>query len=161
MLPLRVINIYPETIVDGEGLRFSIYFSGCFHKCKECQNPETWEYNQGTVLDEDFEERIFQQINENTLLSGVTLSGGDPFFNPEALLEFLKKLKKRTKANIWCYTGFVYETLIKDPTRQPCLKYIDVLVDGPYIAKLRDVNLDFRGSSNQRILRLKNGVAKI
>ena len=152
MLPLRVINIYPETIVDGEGLRFSIYFSGCFHKCAGCQNPETWEYAQGTVLDEEFEERIFEQINENTLLSGVTLSGGDPFYNPEALLAFLKKLKKRTKANVWCYTGFVYEALVKDALRKPCLKYIDVLVDGPFIAALKDEQLRFRGSSNQRVI---------
>ena len=154
MLPLRVINIYRETIVDGEGLRYSIYFSGCGHHCKGCQNPETWEYNQGTVLDAQFEERIFDEINSNSLLSGVTLSGGDPLYNPEALLDFLKKLKRRTKANVWCYTGFVYEKLLKDDLRSKCLKYIDVLVDGPYIESKRDVNLAFRGSSNQRILRL-------
>lgn len=154
MLPLRVINIYRETIVDGEGLRYSIYFSGCGHHCKGCQNPETWEYNQGTVLDAQFEERIFDEINSNTLLSGVTLSGGDPLFNPEALLDFLKKLKRRTKANVWCYTGFVYEKLLKDDLRSKCLKYIDVLVDGPFVEAKRDVNLAFRGSSNQRIIRL-------
>ena len=154
MFPLRVINIYPETIVDGEGLRFSIYFSGCSHHCKGCQNPETWEYNQGAVLDDAFMERIFEQILGNPLLSGVTLSGGDPMFNPEALLDFLKKLKKRTKANVGCYTGYVYEDLLKDPLRKKCLKYIDVLVDGPFMESKRDVNLDFRGSSNQRILHL-------
>ncbi len=155
MLPLRVINIYPETIVDGEGLRYSIYFSGCFHHCKGCQNPETWAYEQGTVLDAEFEERIFEQINSNDLLSGVTLSGGDPMYNPEALLVFLKHLKKRTRANVWCYTGFVYEKLLKDPIRSKCLKYIDVLVDGPFIESKRDVNLAFRGSSNQRIIHLR------
>ncbi len=154
MLPLRVINIYPETIVDGEGLRFSIYFSGCAHHCRGCQNPETWAYEQGTVLDEAFEESIFEQINSNPLLSGVTLSGGDPLFNPEALLGFLKRLKKRTRANVWCYTGFVYEKLLKDPIRSKCLKYIDVLVDGPFVESKRDVNLAFRGSSNQRIIHL-------
>ncbi len=157
MLPLRVINIYPETIVDGEGLRYSIYFSGCSHCCKGCQNPETWNYNQGAVLDESLEFRIFDEINRNSLLSGVTLSGGDPMYNPEALLDFLKKLKKKTKANIWCYTGFVYERLLKDEVRSKCLKYIDVLVDGPYIEGKRNVNLSFRGSSNQRIIKVKTG----
>lgn len=155
MLPLRVINIYRETIVDGEGLRYSIYFSGCGHRCKGCQNPETWEYNQGTVLDAPFQERIFEEINSNPLLSGVTLSGGDPLYNPEALLFFLKALKRRTGANVWCYTGFVYEKLLKDEPRKKCLKYIDVLVDGPFIEAKRDVNLAFRGSSNQRIIRLR------
>ena len=157
MLPLRVINVYPETIVDGEGLRYSIYFSGCTHCCKGCQNPETWAYEQGAILDEALQERIFSEIKANTLLSGVTLSGGDPMYNPEALLEFLKKLKKNTKVNVWCYTGFVYENLIKDPIRSKCLKYIDVLVDGPYIERKRDVNLSFRGSTNQRIIKIKTG----
>lgn len=158
MLPLRVINIYPETIVDGEGLRYSIYFSGCIHHCKGCQNPDTWAYQQGTVLDEDFQNRIFEQINNNPLLSGVTLSGGDPMFNPEALLDFLKKLKKRTKANVWCYTGYVCEDLLKDPLRSKCLKYIDVLIDGPFVLEKRDVNLEFRGSSNQQIIHLRKGL---
>jgi len=155
MLPLRVINIYPETIVDGEGLRYSIYFSGCAHCCKGCQNPETWEYNQGSILDESLETRIFSEINANPLLSGVTLSGGDPMYNPEGLLDFLKKLKKNTKANVWCYTGFVFERLQKDAIRSKCLKYIDVLVDGPFVERKRNVNLAFRGSSNQRIIKVK------
>ncbi len=109
-------------------------------------------------MDEDFQNRIFEQINNNPLLSGVTLSGGDPMFNPEALLDFLKKLKKRTKANVWCYTGYVCEDLLKDPLRSKCLKYIDVLIDGPFVLEKRDVNLEFRGSSNQRIIHLRKGL---
>ena len=80
-------------------------------------------------------------------------------FNPEALLEFLKFLKEKTKKNIWCYTGYTYEQLLKDPLRAECLKYIDTLVDGPFIMALRDPSLSFRGSTNQRILPLKNGRA--
>ena len=152
---MNYYSITKNDMVNGDGLRVVLWVAGCEHCCKGCQNPETWAYEQGTVLDSEFEERIFEQINSNDLLSGVTLSGGDPMYNPEALLVFLKHLKKRTRANVWCYTGFVYEKLLKDPIRSKCLKYIDVLVDGPFIESKRDVNLAFRGSSNQRIIHLR------
>lgn len=81
-------------------------------------------------------------------------SGGDPFYNPFALLALLRRLKEETHKNVWCYTGYTYESLLKDETRRPCLDYIDTLVDGPFVQSLFDPALSFRGSSNQRILHL-------
>ena len=157
MRPLRVLYIYDETIADGDGLRLSIYFSGCSHNCFGCHNPDSHDPEKGVLLDSVLAAEIVNKVNTNPLLDGITLSGGDPMFNPEALLEFLKFLKEKTKKNIWCYTGYTYEQLLKDPLRSECLKYIDTLVDGPFIMALRDPSLSVRGSSNQRILPLKNG----
>ena len=159
MRPLRVLYIYDETIADGDGLRLSIYFSGCSHNCFGCHNPDSHDPEKGVLLDSVLAAEIVNKVNTNPLLDGITLSGGDPMFNPEALLEFLKFLKEKTKKNIWGYTGYTYEQLLKDPLRSECLKYIDTLVDGPFIMALRDPSLSFRGSTNQRILPLKNGRA--
>ena len=159
MKPLRVLYVYDETIADGDGLRLSIYFSGCSHNCFGCHNPDSHDPEKGVLLDSVLAAEIVNKVNTNPLLDGITLSGGDPMFNPEALLEFLKFLKEKTKKNIWCYTGYTYEQLLKDPLRAECLKYIDTLVDGPFIMALRDPSLSFRGSTNQRILPLKNGNA--
>lgn len=159
MRPLRVLYVYDETIADGDGLRLSIYFSGCSHNCFGCHNPDSHDPEKGVLLDSVLAAEIVNKVNTNPLLDGITLSGGDPMFNPEALLEFLKFLKEKTKKNIWCYTGYTYEQLLKDPLRSECLKYIDTLVDGPFIMALRDPSLSFRGSTNQRILPLKNGRA--
>mgnify|MGYP002519064682 FL=1 len=157
MRPLRVLYVYDETIADGDGLRLSIYFSGCSHNCFGCHNPDSHDPEKGVLLDSVLAAEIVNKVNTNPLLDGITLSGGDPMFNPEALLKFLKFLKEKTKKNIWCYTGYTYEQLLKDPLRAECLKYIDTLVDGPFIMALRDPSLSFRGSTNQRILPLKNG----
>lgn len=160
MKPLRVLYVYDETIADGDGLRLSIYFAGCAHNCEGCHNPESHDPNGGVELDSALLESIIGKISTNPLLDGVTLSGGDPLYNAEALLEFLKILKTRTRVNIWCYTGYVYEKLLRDPLRAECLKYIDTLVDGRFVKALRDPSLTFIGSSNQRIIALKNGVAR-
>ena len=127
MEPLHIINVYPETISDGFGVRYAIYLAGCTHHCRRCHNP---------------------------VLDGITISGGDPFYNPFALLALLRRLKEETHKNVWCYTGYTYESLLKDETRRPCLDYIDTLVDGPFVQSLFDPALSFRGSSNQRILHL-------
>ena len=135
---LHYLYTYPETIVDGEGIRYSIYLAGCSHRCKGCHNPESWNPKAGKPLTQEVLEQIIQEINANPLLDGVTFSGGDPFYNPEEFLPVLKEVSQRT-----------------DPIRQKLLPYIDVLVDGPFIESLYSPFLDFCGSSNQRILKLK------
>ena len=98
---------------------------------------------------------MIAQINANPLLDGITFSGGDPFYNPEAFLPVIRKFHEQTGLNIWCYTGYTYEELLADPLRHPILTYIDVLVDGKFDKSLYSPRLEFRGSSNQRILNLK------
>lgn len=153
---LHYFYTYPETIVDGEGIRFSIYLAGCSHRCKGCHNPESWNPSAGFPLTETAIKTMIDQINANPLLDGITFSGGDPFYNPKEFLPVIRKFHEYTKLNIWCYTGYTYETLLADPLRRPILDYIDVLVDGKFEQALYSPYLEFRGSSNQRILKLKD-----
>ncbi|WP_083378164.1 anaerobic ribonucleoside-triphosphate reductase activating protein [Leptotrichia massiliensis] len=150
---LRLLMTYKETIVDGEGLRYSLYFAGCSHACPSCHNEYSWNPKHGNVLTYDKLEEIAKEINENTLLDGITISGGDPLFNPADMLKVLKFLKEKTKKNIWLYTGYTLEQVQEDELRRKCLEYVDVLVDGRFVKELYDPNLKFRGSSNQRIIK--------
>ena len=150
---MRLLNIYRETITDGAGLRFSIYLSGCSHACPGCHNPESWDANGGIFMTEAILADIISDIKSNPLLDGITISGGDPFFNPEELLVLLRRLKEETGLNIWCYTGYTIEYLLKHEKYRAPLEYIDVFVDGPFVQSLFDPSLSFRGSSNQRLIR--------
>ena len=137
-------------MADGPGLRTSIYCAGCQHHCPGCHNPQSWNIDNGRWMDVD---DLFELIVSDEI-SNVTFTGGDPFYQAEAFTELARRIKAETKKNIWCWTGFTYEEILADSHLSMLLPYLDVLVDGPYIEALRDTQLHFRGSSNQRIIHL-------
>lgn len=154
---MRLLNYYEETIVDGPGLRFAFYFSGCKHACEGCHNKESWNPRAGKPITKEYFDFLVEKINANKYLDGITLSGGDPFYQPEELLDFLQKLRNRTKLPILVYTGYTFEELQESETMRHCLLYIDMLVDGRFEQAKRYPIKPFRGSWNQRLLRLKEG----
>ncbi len=160
---MNYANIKNNDIANGEGIRVSLFVSGCNRHCLNCFNKETWDFNYGKPFDTSVEEKIIKML-EPDYITGLTLLGGEPMeaSNQEALLPFLKKVRDKFGNNktIWCYTGFTYEELTGDSNAnceytKELLSLIDVLVDGPYIESLRDISLQFKGSSNQRIINLK------
>ncbi len=152
MLKLRVLDIVGGTSVDGPGLRTSIYFAGCTHHCPGCHNPQSWDAAGGREMSV---EEIMDVVRENDF--NVTFSGGDPLLQVEALVSLAKAVKAEGYT-IWCYTGYLYETVRDDARLSAILPYLDALVDGPFVESLRDTSLLFRGSSNQRIIEMKHTV---
>ena len=149
-MKIRILDILEETMADGPGFRTSIYCAGCAHKCPGCHNPQSWDFAGGREM--SVEELL--DIIKADEFSNVTFSGGDPLYQVEAFTELARRIKEETDKNIWCYTGFTYEEILSDKRLCQILPYIDTLVDGPFIQHLRDPQLHFRGSSNQRIIHL-------
>lgn len=147
-------NITKQDMLNGEGFRTVLWTAGCEHHCEECQNPLTWDKCGGLVFDDEAKREVLESLSDE-ITSGLTLSGGDPLatFNRADILELVKEVKdKYPDKDIWSYTGYTYEQLLEDETASEILKYIDVLVDGRYMKDLRDVSLNWRGSSNQRLI---------
>ena len=154
-------------IANGEGVRVTLFVSGCTHRCKGCFNPDQWSFDYGEPFTREVEDSIMKAL-EPDFIAGLTLLGGEPMEpeNQRALVPFLRRFREKfgERKTLWVYTGCVYEKLkMADEYRwrtevtDEFLRMIDVLVDGPFVEELKDISLRFRGSSNQRILRLRTG----
>ena len=147
-------------IANGIGVRITLFVSGCTNHCKNCFQPQTWDFNYGEPFTEETEEKLLEMLKPD-YINGLTLLGGEPMEpqNQRALVPFLKRVREAyPNKNIWCFTGFTYEILKTDGSHPRCevtdemLSLIDVLVDGRYVDELKDLTLQFRGSSNQRLI---------
>lgn len=158
-MKIRIAGIVDDSIVDGPGLRFTIFTQGCSHHCPGCHNPETHDPMGGREEETD---RLIARMKKNPLLSGITLSGGDPMEQSAACAE-LAKAAHAAGLNVWTYTGYTWEQLLKEneADRMALLGETDVLVDGPFIQSQRSLELNFCGSKNQRLIdvpsSLRNG----
>ncbi len=141
-------GLQPDSIVDGEGIRTVIWTQGCSHKCPGCHNPSTHDFKGGFITTT---EEINKELSKLEGQTGITFSGGDPMFQSDACLKIAAYAKK-IGLDVWCYTGFTFEELITNKKNIEFLKYVDVLVDGKFIMKQKSLNVDFRGSLNQRII---------
>ena len=153
-MTVRILDIIFETMVDGVGLRTSVYFAGCKHYCKGCHNPQSWDMNGGYEVTIDY---LLDLIKDDEF-ADVTFSGGDPLYQCDAVTELARRIKEETDKTIWCYTGFAYEEILENEWLKQILPYIDVLVDGPFVENLKTDEISFVGSSNQRKLNLVGGV---
>ena len=157
-------NIKNTDIANGQGIRVTLFVSGCSHHCKNCFNPETWNFNYGKPFTKEVEDQLLSML-EPSYINGLTLLGGEPMEpqNQKALLPFVKRVRQKfgNSKNIWCYTGYIFDKDLVTGGRAHCnstdefLNNIDVLVDGPFVESLKNLSLKFRGSSNQRIIDVK------
>lgn len=149
---MRIANTIQDSIVDGPGLRFTVFTQGCPHDCPGCHNPETHDPEGG---EEVSVEALAERMASNPATEGLTLSGGDPFMQA-AQCARLARLAHEQGRNVWTYTGYTYEALLEegDPDRMALLAETDVLVDGPFVERLKSYDALFRGSGNQRLIDL-------
>lgn len=153
---LSILDIVHDTTVDGPGFRTTIYAAGCIHQCQGCHNPQSWDIKNGELYSTS---SLLDIIKENEF-SNVTFSGGDPLMQVDGFTELARLIKEETNKNIWCYTGFVYEQIIRSGKLSQILPFIDVLVDGQYMKAFRNENIRFKGSSNQRIIDVQLSLMK-
>ena len=162
---IRVASIDRESIVDGDGLRYVVFAQGCNHNCKGCHNPLTHPFNGGTEMSVD---ELITDIRQDPLLDGVTFSGGDPFFQANEFVSLAKKCHAEN-LTVWAYTGFTMEQFLKYRNGEKSderinldmielLNNIDVLVDGPFILEKRSLTTLYRGSTNQRLIDVRNSL---
>ncbi len=156
MAKLKISGVVNNSIVDGPGLRFTLFTQGCPHNCPGCHNPQTHPFKGG----KNYSLRKFKKdISLNTLLYGVTFSGGDPFSQAKALIPYAKCVKERG-LELACYTGFVFEQLFSGsvPFAKELLQYIDILIDGKFVLAQKSLNLRFKGSKNQRTIDVQSSL---
>ena len=156
MATISILDIVEDTTVDGPGFRTAVYCAGCPNACPGCHNPRSWDISNGREVDiEDILAIILADP-----FADVTFTGGDPMFQPEGFTALACAIRERSCKNIWCYTGYLFESLVKNPAQRALLEQVDVLVDGRFVEALRDEQLLFRGSSNQRLIDVKASLAQ-
>lgn len=162
---MRYASIKNCDIANGQGIRISLFVTGCRHHCPNCFNQEIWEFNTGEPFTDNEKNKIIELL-EPSYIAGLSLLGGEPLEpeNQQGLLDLVKEVKAiYPNKTVWCYSGFTFEQLIndklvKDPYLKELLENIDILVDGRFIEELKSPSLAFRGSSNQRILDCKQSM---
>lgn len=153
-MKIRIAGISNDSIVDGEGIRFTVFTQGCIRDCPGCHNPQTHSLTGGYEIEVD---ELIEKMKENDILTGLTISGGEPFLQVEACAELARKAHE-IGLNVWCYTGYTYEYLRDDPFGhfEKLLDQVDILVDGEFILEQRTFGLPWRGSKNQRVINLNH-----
>lgn len=161
---MRYHNITKADMLNGDGLRVVLWLAGCSHHCQACQNPITWDANDGLIFDEEAKREVFAEL-EKSWCSGLTLSGGDPLYvgNRKDVGLLVKEIKSKfPDKNIWCYTGYTWEELMKqvkdDENLKIILNNVDVLLDGRFVLSLALEKLHYVGSSNQRIIDVRSSL---
>lgn len=156
MIKLRISGLVNDSIVDGPGLRYTIFTQGCPHNCQGCHNPQTHPFKGGKKISI---KKIIKEIDSNPLLYGVTFSGGEPFIQAKALLPVAKHIKEKN-LELACYTGFLFEHLNSNqlPFAQELLKYIDILIDGKFVISQKSLDCKFKGSRNQRTIDVQKSI---
>lgn len=147
---MRYHDITKDDMLNGDGLRVVLWVAGCSHCCKECQNPVTWDPDGGLLFDESAKKEVFEQLDKS-YISGITFSGGDPLHPANSLevRELMAEIREKyPNKTIWLYTGAEWENIC----RMPLMQYVDVCVDGEFVAGLKDTRLLWKGSSNQRVI---------
>lgn len=154
---INLAGVVRESITDGPGIRFAVFCQGCTHHCPGCHNEETWAIGAGKDVTID---KIMEEIKKDPLLSGVTFSGGEPFLQAEGFLELARRIKRETKLNIMIFTGFLIEELYEtnDESINELISMSDYIVDGKFDIDRKDLTLKYRGSSNQRIIDVKESI---
>lgn len=154
MMEIRLFGTVNDSIVDGPGLRYSIFTQGCLHHCPGCHNPKSHDLTGGYLKSID---EIIKEIDDNPLLDGITLSGGEPMLQIEPLIEICKEVKKRN-LNIVIYSGFTFEQIVADSNKKSLLELCDMLVDGRFEIDKKSLSLLYRGSSNQRLINIQKSL---
>jgi anaerobic ribonucleoside-triphosphate reductase activating protein len=147
-MKFKTAGTVPESVVDGPGIRTAVFFQGCPHGCKGCHNPGTHGFGGGFVADTD---DVLREAAKNPLVQGLTITGGEPFCQPDAVLALARGAKDMS-LDVWCYTGYRHEDLLPFPAAARALEFVDVLVDGEFVLEEKTHDLPFRGSRNQRII---------
>lgn len=153
---MRYNKIRKYDVANGTGIRSTLFVAGCTHRCKGCFNEEYQSFSSGEPWTSEVEEALLQHLKESTV-QGITILGGEPLdqIQDDDLVTLLRRIRLETTCDIWIYSGYTFEQLMRNEKQREILKECDVLVDGPFVESLKDLKLRFRGSSNQRLIELK------